>query len=111
MSDDGGTWSAPSGSPESPGVGGSIPSLPTISLIILSVTSATLTPSIGKSRPRPPAPSRGERCRGRGVDGEGAGGDWSHPLRSSGSVLRRDLPREGLGHDLPVLHHERVRPQ
>jgi hypothetical protein len=35
---------------ENPGVGGSIPSLPTISLVILSVSSATLTPSNGMSR-------------------------------------------------------------
>jgi hypothetical protein len=40
-----------SGRTENPGVGGSIPSLLTISLIILSVSCATLTPSIGMSEP------------------------------------------------------------
>jgi hypothetical protein len=64
---------------ENPGVGGSIPSLPTTSLIILSVSSATLTPSTGLPPPADfavtllwhrllgrPASESGRLCHGDG---------------------------------------------
>src|SRR5215510_5126352 len=53
MSPDGGSWSRPPGSTENPGVGGSIPSLPTTSLLMISAGCAALSPLTTSSARQP----------------------------------------------------------
>src|SRR5256885_13338730 len=52
----------------------------------------------------------GAAAEGRGCHKDGRGRGPPPAVFANASVLRCDLPREGLGDDLPILHHEGIRP-
>src|SRR5881409_2865643 len=52
----------------------------------------------------------GTAAEGRGCHKDGRGRGPPPAVFANASVLRCDLPREGLGDDLPILHHEGIRP-
>src|SRR5881409_2397589 len=52
----------------------------------------------------------GAAAEGRGCHKDGSGRGPPPAVFANASVLRCDLPREGLGDDLPILHHEGIRP-
>src|SRR5256886_9821215 len=52
----------------------------------------------------------GAAAEGRGCHKDGRGRGPPPAVFANASVLRRDLPRKGLGDDLPILHHEGIRP-
>src|SRR2546425_3103491 len=65
-------------------------------MLLICVASATRR--LGAGRRRPGLPRRRQRTRA------------TPAVFANASVLRCDLPREGLGDDLPILYHEGIRP-